>query len=677
MAEQKKACLFLPETGWYSFLRGLGILGAALQSQGRQVYLTRCTGQMPYCTRMVALRASQDEITPSDKKELCQQCAEFFDKAQAHYGFEVIDLAALHDDTADKAIREILELAPEALSSVFFDDFPVSMMCQYDFSLETKYRYHIERGHEHQELYKLYVINTWLGYFYAKKIATVYSPYLYLVFNEYACGTAVRYFAEKSGALYQTLTYVSTFNADGSQLCISRKSLLSVLFRHTLCWPEYARTPIAPAKAMECWQDSVFRNQGVGSHVYSPGKEENAGTVFSRLELSLERKIIVALTSSLDEINGADLQEEFWATDLPKRKAFADQIAWLSDLREWAARREDAQVVVRIHPREGVNKNYRHGSEHLEQLRSAFMPGDSPNFIIVWPEDPVSSYDLLELAHACVIGWTSMGLEAARLGIPVLSWVANRNYVDSEFIRVAPEYAMYREYLDNLVARETTRDVLAQAVRYFHWYNLVPALDVRKTTPIDFGDTDIWPMPPRECERDIVDILEDRQDCITYTMARWQESLPADALDQEARANCKGIRLYVDSLFHPPAPEPPLWQPYPLWLCRKALQRLGLPVPAFLAFPKPKPFAPPSCEDYDLYFIEGCERLEECKGKSAENPRLRFLLAEDNWHVSYVRDGREIRRMSPLLIRLGRLLSQLQSTATRAGDAKGEKACHR
>src|SRR5205807_8907478 len=88
---------------------------------------------------------------------------------------------------------------------------------------------------------------------------------------------------------------------------------------------------------------------------------------------------------------------------------------------EYVESHDDLQLAVRIHPREGPNKREGGTSQHLQKLRREFGAYQHARVRIIWPEDKTSSYDLGEAADLALVSWSSIGLELARLGVPVLT----------------------------------------------------------------------------------------------------------------------------------------------------------------------------------------------------------------------------------------------------------------
>lgn len=95
---------------------------------------------------------------------------------------------------------------------------------------------------------------------------------------------------------------------------------------------------------------------------------------------------------------------------------FASMIEWIAETARMAARIEDADLVVRIHPGEarwGTNEDV--AAAVRERLGA--VPA---NVRIVPAAQPLNSYALLGLSDLALVYTTTVGLEAANLGIPVV-----------------------------------------------------------------------------------------------------------------------------------------------------------------------------------------------------------------------------------------------------------------
>src|SRR5690606_20493556 len=138
-------------------------------------------------------------------------------------------------------------------------------------------------------------------------------------------------------------------------------------------WPDCRDLSLHPQQVREIGDDLIIRMGGVGSHLYSPPKTFESTEIRKQLGLSLDRRLLVAYTSSLDEKVAAEIGVQALQISIPDRQQpFFDQVEWLNALCHHVEASDDLQLVVRIHPREGANKRESVRSSHLALLHQAF-----------------------------------------------------------------------------------------------------------------------------------------------------------------------------------------------------------------------------------------------------------------------------------------------------------------
>ncbi len=99
--------------------------------------------------------------------------------------------------------------------------------------------------------------------------------------------------------------------------------------------------------------------------------------------------------------------------------AFPSMGAWVVEAIRWAAARPEADLVIRIHPAEVKLRNHptREGmAEHI----AANMPVLPPNVRVIDAGDPISSYVLMDIATVGLVYTSTVGLELAAQGVPVV-----------------------------------------------------------------------------------------------------------------------------------------------------------------------------------------------------------------------------------------------------------------
>jgi hypothetical protein len=634
-------------------MRGLSILGDAIKKRGGKILVTHDTGQM-LRSPIMAMHRFSAELSKKEKLKINKINNKYFKIAQRKYKFSTIELSDFIDDNIMAEIDKLVDVPSEDLEKIMFKEFAVGKIAQYDFILETKTPYSLDISNEQKELYLAYIKNTALTVAITNRICLHFQPSVIMTFNDYAQCQAVRYSAESNNVPRMALTYPVHFGIDASRFLIGNLAIGYSLYPHCQKWNIFKHIPIRPESIEQCWADSVFRLFGPGgSHIFSNKKNGDPASIFDKLKLSHTKKTIIVYTSSSDERLGVDILMKTWKEGAPIIDAFPNQASWLVMLRDYALSREDIQIIVRIHPREG-SRQFGFDSLYLKHLKSLFTE-NTKNFYIIWPDDQISSYDLMELADLCLVSWSTVGQEAARLGIPVLAYAGNMTYPDDDFIQVAITQEEYKKKLDLMINFEFTWEHLVKAIRFYHWRTFIPSLDLSETVPMDSEDNSIWPKAPGSKVNIINDILSGKQDLIEYNIKQWQDSLPLDAEFQEAEAMRQGIRYFLDKIFYPPATygeniDKLLYISGKIW--RKYLRRYWYNL-INKHYPPIKK-SEYAFIDYTLEFITDTSRLEELCQKTKQNKKLRIIMA-DGLSAVLIHKGKTLRRMSPVVVRLSRL----------------------
>jgi hypothetical protein len=98
---------------------------------------------------------------------------------------------------------------------------------------------------------------------------------------------------------------------------------------------------------------------------------------------------------------------------------FSDMFAWLDEVLELARRHTETLFIVRAHPDES-----RPGKESLETVSgwaAARSVESLPNVQFIPPDERLSSYELIQRSKFVMVYNSTIGLEAAIMGVAVLS----------------------------------------------------------------------------------------------------------------------------------------------------------------------------------------------------------------------------------------------------------------
>lgn len=124
---------------------------------------------------------------------------------------------------------------------------------------------------------------------------------------------------------------------------------------------------------------------------------------------------------------------------------------WIVETVKYLLENTSAPVIVRQHPVERL-AIARSSDDYRDLLARHF--GSHPRLHFVAAEDPVNSYDLLEQAVAVVVYTSTIGIEAAAHGKPVVTESCSY-YADLGFVHKATNLEHYRKLLSEAVSGQS------------------------------------------------------------------------------------------------------------------------------------------------------------------------------------------------------------------------------
>lgn len=145
---------------------------------------------------------------------------------------------------------------------------------------------------------------------------------------------------------------------------------------------------------------------------------------------------------------------------------------WLACAVRHFADRPDVQLIVRVHPGELLGA----GHPSVEIVRSE-LPHLPPHVVVIPPESKVNTYDLIELARVGLVYTTTVGLEMAMAGLPVI--VAGQTHYRGKGFTIDPASAdEFTAAIDRALAAppdpalvdDRVRLACAYAYRFFFEY---------------------------------------------------------------------------------------------------------------------------------------------------------------------------------------------------------------
>jgi hypothetical protein len=475
---------FAPEAAVTLYLQTEIALARALRSQGCDVVFTRCFEMLPRCPVKDMLLLPFD-LPPERARQTCLQCYRDSKRLlEDGSDLDFVDLREIVGPDARARIESAMGTLPAEELDFEYDGINVGALAFYDFAISHKHPIHAAMSAPARDAWKQYVRNAMTAIEMTRGLVERFRPTALVCFDEYAMMSAARLYAKRSGVTVRMISVAYHLNGDWRRpVAMSNLTVVKDFELRLAQWPRWRDVPLTTALVASAVDDTIHRLTRTGSHIYSPSKTVDTSDLRARLRLDPTRRVLVAYTSSTDEhdallvnLRGLGIEPQ------PVRDAFADTFEWLHALIRHVEASDHLQLIVRVHPRVGATpRDNRPAAEYQRYL--AEFSGSYRYTRFVWPEEPVSSFDLAEFADLALISWSSIGLELARLGVPVLS--GNRSMMvigpGEEFIEHATTQAGYFETIKRLIGG--FKDPGEQLRLCFRWYHLL-----NLGNSIDFGD---------------------------------------------------------------------------------------------------------------------------------------------------------------------------------------------
>ena len=422
----------------------------ALRLRGATVAISTCQGMFPVC----GIYKLATNPRPPDA---CQRCRVRVDDVIRVLGLPDLPLDGFVTATDKRAVKTWVQaLAPQDLLQAEYEGQPVGTWAAS--SAHTQVRMNKLRLElpEVREMVRGQVEGAALASIGVGRLLDAFRPDTVALLNgrffahwamvEHCKQRGIRFVTHERGLQKNTIRFAE--NARTHDLAPYRK-----LWEQ---WKEVALDEAGLERARKVILDRRY-GRNYSWQKFSP-PPQGLDTLRTELNLSADRPVVAVFGSSDDET--AAFPER-------RRGAIPDATKFIPAVCTAAMQMPDVDFVIRMHPNldSAVGRN----QQSIAVAASVRATG-LKNIRLVMPKDPVSSYTLVDLADVALAYVSTIGLEAAVFGKPVLV-VAQATYSHvgcAERIRTPDSIAaQLRAALEKGVDREGARKALRWTARYF------------------------------------------------------------------------------------------------------------------------------------------------------------------------------------------------------------------
>ena len=176
------------------------------------------------------------------------------------------------------------------------------------------------------------------------------------------------------------------------------------------------------------------------------------------------------------------------------RNIFAESMSeWITKTVQYFAKRSDVQLVVRIHPGEKIVPQVKSMGTVVNEALSV-IPG---NIHVIGALDNVNTYDLIEIADLGLAYTTTVGVETAMNGIPVIS--CGRTHYQGRGFTINPKnwdeyFSTLEKVLSDLSGHRLTEEQTAKAWNYAYRFFFEYPRPFPWRLMNFWDDLEVWPL---------------------------------------------------------------------------------------------------------------------------------------------------------------------------------------
>jgi hypothetical protein len=431
-----------------------GTIARACQVRGATVEYVLCDGLLPECDM------HWDSMTTNRPRplDICEWC-------QAGSNARIAEMGLPHrwlGEFVSKPERDLAfawaqSLSPAEISKATYLDYPIGEWVQSSvFSYFRQYP---------ADMSNWRVVNVYRGFLLSGALVVVgllkylatHSVDCALLFNGRQSITRVAFeLFRKNGV--RVLTHETPFFQPGHIMvkpnarCWSTQPFADF-------WRLWGDIPLTRAALEQTMNWLISRRYGrrLTWYAYNPSATWD-GKLKERLNLTKGKKLLALFTSSTEETAG----------DRELEGAYEVQSTWVQDVVNWVKDRNDAELVIRVHPHLAGKSGLSRANDEFNFYQE--MKAANPrNTRIVMPDEVLNSYALMDEADVGLTFGSSTGIEMAMLGKPVVLAARNFYEVGSHIINVRARESL-RDDLERSLGSFSARELRREAYRLAYYY---------------------------------------------------------------------------------------------------------------------------------------------------------------------------------------------------------------
>jgi hypothetical protein len=476
MPELQRVLVVTPRA-WSTHVARDLLVAHSLRLRGANVQIYTCGGRLPICNI-----ASHHAAPPMP----CDFCRTYTSRA-----FQLLDFSPhrLQDfvsiDDIRVVQRAVAGLSPNELELFEDSDLPVGRIVQ------ISVRWFLNSGTISDDslslrTYRQFLVSGAIVGRAARQLLQQTDPQVLYLLNGLFFEEQILMFLAHQRNI-DVITHESGFHADS---VILAHNAIAGYFDLSAVWPYFANQPLTTQEVtcLDTYLQARWQG-GQDAARYYPHIQADTDDFYRTLGLDPDRPIVAAFTNILWD-----------SAVLDRHRAFSSMTEWLAALVKYAACNPQCQFVIRIHPAE-IRLEMRETRQRVADFLQANFPVLPSNVHIIPPDSPLSSYTLMRLSQVGLVYTSTVGLEMALQGKPVIV-AGQTHYADKGFTYQADnanDYLVLLDQLSTLSPPGPDEVELARRYAYLFFFRLMvpfPLITTLDRGRLRFNFTDLSALRP-------------------------------------------------------------------------------------------------------------------------------------------------------------------------------------
>lgn len=470
----KNSLIFSPE---YIFDNQLNMtLELVKKLHGKtNIFTIDCRNNFPQCMFKINRyfwRSKNSFLKKKSEDIDCEKCLKkslkLRDTKKVNFiNINTLDLSKIHYE-----LQKIEGLTEKELIAYEFENINIYNFVLYDYFIVFKKHKKSKIDEDEFRYIKNQILNNVFAIFVVKQIIKEYKIDVLFMIDEYSFQSSIRAWAKSENI--KVLFYQHTYSLREELEITNVDSWPLRINDYKNYWPLFKKTPVSERMVKDTYDNLISRLNNKATHMFSKKYDKNLKIEkIKKLKLN-DRKVIGLFTSSDDEEKAIDQNLKIFNKREKHKDVFKSQEEWIDETIKFVEFSNKFSLIIVMHPRLFKSLNSPRLSSDFGYFYKKYNSKNFKNVEFIWPEDNISTYNIIELINISTVAWSSIGIEISLLGIPVITPIEKNFPITTNFVGIQKAKNI-NEYFEFFSINDDffNNNYMLRVKESIRWFNLL------------------------------------------------------------------------------------------------------------------------------------------------------------------------------------------------------------